>query len=145
MSRCSTREALRRDGSRLRRRGQTEPVVALVALFAVCVGVSLYAGVLSDVTTSLGSERDVAGPTLDRVEDAVSTTGIVEPDHADRALDVGPDGYGLHVSVRADGQRWTAGPTSPEGEATQTASRRVSVRVGPGRVRPGRLQVVVWR
>ncbi|SDM10698.1 hypothetical protein SAMN04487949_0873 [Halogranum gelatinilyticum] len=136
MSRWSTPEETR---------GQTEPVVALVALFAVCVGVSLYAGVLSDVTTSLGSERDVAGPTLDRVEHAISTTGILDPVREERALDAGPDGYGLHVSVRADGQRWTAGPTPPEDEATQTASRRVGVRVGSGQIRPGRLQVVVWR
>jgi hypothetical protein len=138
-------EAACRDAARRSRRGQTEPVVALVALFAVCVGVSLYAGVLSDVTTSLGSERDVAEPTLDRVEDAMSTTGILDPGRESRALDAGPDGYGLHVGVHTEGKRWTAGPTPPEDEATQAASRRVSVRVGPGRVRPGRLQVVVWR
>lgn len=131
-----------------RNRGQVEPVVALVALFAVCTGVSLYAGILVDVSTSVGSDRDVVTPTLDRVENVVSTAGVVSPERAERALSVGPAGYELHVSIRADGQRWTAGPVPPassDPNTTATASRRASVRVGPGNVRAGRVQVVVWR
>jgi hypothetical protein len=128
-------------------RAQTEPLVALVALFAVSVGVSLYAGALDDVSTTVGVDRDVATPTLERVHDATSTAGVVDPSARASALDVGPDGYDLHVTVRAAETTWHAGPPVPtpkSSAAVDSAVRSISVRVAPGRVRPGRLRVVVW-
>lgn len=131
-------------------RAQAEPVVALVALFAVSVGVSLYAGVLGDVSATVGVDRDVATPTLERVHDATTTAGIVDPRALDRGLAVGPDGYDLNVTVEGANRTWHAGPPAPtrtsrtSSETSDSATRSASVRVAPGRVRPGTLRVVVW-
>jgi hypothetical protein len=122
-------------------RAQVEPLAALAAVFAVCVGLTLYAGVLSSVTP--GTSRDLAEPTLDRVHDRLSTGGVGVPARLDTAAHAGPDGYDLNVSLTADDRRWTLGPSPPPGVA-DTASRSTGVRVAAGRVRPGRLRVVVW-
>ena len=122
-------------------RAQVEPLAALAAVFAVCVGLALYAGVLSSVTP--GTSRDLADPTLDRAHDRLSTGGVAVPERLDAAQAVGPDGYGLNASLSADDRQWGVGPTPPPG-VTDTASRSAGVRVAPGRVVPGRLRVVVW-
>jgi hypothetical protein len=122
-------------------RAQVEPLAALAAVFAVCVGLALYAGVLSSVTPE--TSRDLAEPTLDRVHDHVSTGGVTVPGRLDAATAVGPEGYDLNLSVTADDRRWSVGPTPPA-SAADTASRSAGVRTTPGRVEPGRLRVVVW-
>jgi hypothetical protein len=145
MSRSSARE--RREwaaGSRSSGtddRAQVEPLAALAAVFAVCVGLALYGGVLSSVTP--GTERDLARPTLDRVHDRLSTGGVAVPGRLDAARAVGPDGYDLNLSVTAADRRWTAGP-EPPASAHDAATRTTGVRLTPGRVAPGRLRVVVW-
>lgn len=133
------------------RRAQTEPTVALVALFAVSVGVSLYAGILTDVSATVGTDRGVATPTLERIHDAASTAGIVSPSALDDARNVGPNGYDLNVTLRSAGQTWRVGSIPPavvgtfgSADGADSAGRSVSVRIAPGRVRPGRLRVVVW-
>ncbi|NHN47448.1 hypothetical protein G9464_07545 [Halostella sp. JP-L12] len=122
------------------RRGQTEPLAVLAALFAVGAGIALYAGV---VDTSLGG-RDApdADPTVDRVRSEVSENGVVDPTALSAASEVGPDGRSVRIELRADGREWTAGPESPPD--ARSASRRVSVRVAPGKVRVGRLRAEVW-
>lgn len=138
MSRSSARDgALSSDSAR----AQVEPLAALAAVFAICVGLALYAGVLSSVTPGTG--RELADPTLDRVHDRLSTGGVAVPERLDAAQAVGPDGYDLNVSLAADDRQWGVGPTPPPG-AADTASRSTGVRVTPGRVAPGRLRVVVW-
>lgn len=122
-------------------RAQVEPLAALAAVFAVCVGLALYAGVLSSVTPE--SSRDLAEPTLDRVHDRLSTGGVAVPDRLDSARAGGPEGYDLNLSLTADDDQWTVGPTPPP-SAGDSASRSTGVRVAPGRVHPGRLRVVVW-
>jgi hypothetical protein len=122
-------------------RAQVEPLAALAAVFAVCVGLVLYAGVLSSATLETG--RDLAEPTLDRVSDRISTGGVAVPDRLDAATAVGPAGYELNLSVTAADRRWSVGPAPPQ-SATDTASRSTGVHVLPGRVEPGRLRVVVW-
>lgn len=124
------------------RKGQVEPTAALVALLAVCAGVTTYATALGAAVPPV--DRDVARPTLDRVVDSLSTGGVVHPTRAGRAKRVGPSGYRLNVSVAAAGRRWTAGPTPPEAGRTDAAARPTSVRLGPGRIRPGRVRVEVW-
>lgn len=149
--------------------GQVEPTAALVALFAVCVGLSLYAGVLLDSLPG-ESERDVASTALDVVHDRVSTGGVVDPGSIGRATRVAPAGYRLNATLGVGNRRWHVGPTPPEdvSEAhtnarsnvdtnavadakpiadtrTDAATRPVSVRLEPGSVRPGRLTVVVWQ
>lgn len=122
-------------------RGQVEPLAALAALFAVTVGLSTYALVLAD--TSAPTDRDVARPALAAVHDQVTVQGAAHPTRLGRALDHGPAGTRLNVSLTTSDERWAVGPESAvHGDR---ASRRVSVRLGPGRVRAGSLRVVVWR
>ncbi|MFC5367042.1 DUF7285 family protein [Salinirubrum litoreum] len=122
-------------------RGQVEPLAALAAVFAVCVGLALYGGVLSSVTPE--TSRNLAEPTLDRVHDRVSTGGVAVPERLDAARAVGPEGYDLNLSLTADDRRWSVGETPPQ-STTDTASRPTGVRIVPGRVDPGRLRVVIW-
>lgn len=125
----------------LRTRGQVEPLAALAALFAVSVGLSTYALVIAD--TSGPTDRDVARPALAAVHDQVTVQGAVLPARLGRALDHGPAGTRLNVSLTTRDERWAVGP--PTAAHGDRASRRVSVRLGPGRVRAGSLQVVAWR
>jgi hypothetical protein len=138
------------------RKAQTEPLAVLAALFAVGAGLALYAGVV-DTTLSGDEERNV-DPTLRRVWDAVSEAGVLAPANLSDGLDVAPDGREIRITVTsvssstsrnggntvatADSRTWTVGPSSPPDAAS--ASRSASVRVGPGRVRSGRLRVEVW-
>lgn len=125
-----------------RERGQLSPTAALVAVATIGMALSLYATVFAGVLPLPGS--DVAEPTLDRVHDTVEVAGVADPSRLERAVETGPDGYRLHVSLRSEGRHWAVGPTPPTAEV-DTASRRVAVRKGPGNVRSGRLRVVVWR
>lgn len=115
--------------------GQAEPLAALVALFAVCLGVSLYAGVL-DVPTSapdLPVER-----ALDRTHDRLHNGSAGDPSR----LSVPPSRHGVNATLSAAGSHWSAGPVPPHDGAR--ASRPVAVHLGPGRVAAGRLRVVMW-
>lgn len=120
-------------------RGQVEPLAALAALFAVSVGLSTYALVLTDAGTP--TDRTRAEPTLEAVHDAVTVNGVVNPARLEYALDQRPLGTRVNVSLATAERQWAVGPPSGRGER---AARRVSVRFGPGRVRVGRLRVVVW-
>jgi hypothetical protein len=112
---------------------------ALVAVGAVCLGLSLYAGVASDaLATSPGPDAD---PALDAVHDHAAENGVVDPDRLASAP--APDGRSVNATLVAGERRWTAGPT-PTANRGDRASRTASVRLGPGRIRPGRLRVVVW-
>lgn len=123
------------------RRGQVEPTAALVALFAVCAGVGLYAGAL-DGATPRSNERNVAEPTLERVYDDVADGGVVDPGALDAARRAGPHGYRINVTVAVDDRLWSSGPAPPS--TADTAGRPASVDVGAGRAVPGRLRVEVW-
>jgi len=127
--------------SRWSGRAQVEPLAALVAVFAVCAALSVYAGVLDATVPTL--DRNAAEPTVERVERRLTDAGVVDPRTLLDGLRAGPDGYGLNLSLRADGETWSAGPTPPP--SADAAERTVSVSVGPGRIRPGRLRVEVWR
>lgn len=126
-------------------RAQTTPIVALVALFAVCAGVSLYATTLGTVMpTETGNA--LADPTLDRVYDATSDGGAVSPVALSRTERVAPDGYRLAVAVTIDEGRWTEGSRPPpDDDGVDTASRPVAVATADGSVTWGRLRVWVWR
>jgi hypothetical protein len=123
-------------------RGQFEPVVALVAVLAVSAGLVTYADILDD-TLPGDRERDTARLALDRVHDRLRVAGVVLPDRLDAALVGAPDGWQANATLLARGGTWRAGPTPPDDG--RTARRRVTVHVGPERLRPGTLRVVVWR
>ncbi|USZ75402.1 hypothetical protein NGM07_18460 [Halorussus vallis] len=133
-------------------RGQVEPLAALVAVFAVGVALSAYAGVVADALPN--PDRNVAGPTAERVRSAVERAGVVRPGRLPSGLRAAPDGYRTNLTLAVGGRAWHAGPSPPESVAASgradesarpdVAARTVSVRVAPGRIRPGRLRVVVW-
>jgi hypothetical protein len=123
------------------RRGQVEPVAAIAAVFLVGTGLALYAGAL-DGRLGGGNDRAVADAALGTTERAIAPDGVVDPGRLCGIASVGPVGYRLNVTLEAPERRWHVGPATPA-DAT-TASERVSVRLGEGRVRPGRLVVRVW-
>lgn len=130
-------------------RAQASPTAALVAVAAIGIGLSLYATILAGVAPT--PDQDVAGPTLERVHDAVTSAGVADPEQLSEAVGAGPAGYDLQITLSVDNSRWTAG-AKPPGQAengvhpeTETATRWVAVRTSPGTVAAGRLQVVVWR
>ena len=125
-------------------RGTAEPLATLVAVFAVGLGLALYAGVLDDAFGTLDDDRNIATPTADTVEQQLSTAGVVQSERVDAALQAVPANYHGNATVTATtGERWTAG-REPPGRA-DTEARTVSVRVGPGAVRRGTLTVRMWR
>jgi len=128
--------------SRSSARAATEPLAALVAVFAVGAGLALYAGTLDDAVADAAGDRDLAGPTADAVERRVTTGGVVDPERVSDALAAVPSGYEGNVTLRAERQ-WSVGPTPPAG--ADTDDRTVSVALGPATVRRGRLTVAIWR
>lgn len=117
-----------------------EPLAALVALAAVALALSLYAGVLE---ASLPGDSDrTAAVTADRALAAVAPDGVARPARLADALVVAPEGYRLNATLTTGDRRWTAGPDRPPDRDGQR--RQVAVRPEPGRVRPGALRVVVW-
>jgi len=146
MSFSSTREG--DANARMSARAQTTPIVALVALFAVCAGLSLYATTLDSVTPA-ETENALAQPTLERVYDAVSDGGVVSPVGLPRAKAAFPDGYRVAVEVTTPDGRWTTGRRPPTAGAQDvqidSASRPIGVETAEGDVVWGRLRVRVWR
>mgnify|MGYP000533686471 CR=1 FL=1 len=116
--------------------------MALVAVAAVSLALSLYAGVLDDALPG-ERERELPETTLSAVDDHLAPAGVVEPARLSDAVDAGPSGYHTNVSVTADGRQWQAGPVAPNGAGT--ASEQVSVRTRSAHVDAGRLRVTVWR
>lgn len=125
-----------------RTRGQVEPLVALVAVVAVCIGLGLYAGVL-DATRSVDADRATVETVASRALDAVAPTGVASQNRLAEALDAAPDGYRLNATLLSGSHRWSVGP-APTGRG-RTADRPTGVRLAPGDVRPGTLRVVLWR
>ena len=127
------------------RRGQVEPVAALVALAVVCAGLSLYAGVLDGVLATDHASPGVdstAESVADRARSHLAPAGVADPDRLDAVAGTAPDGYHLNATLACRDRTWTAGPTPPA--RADHATEPVSTRVTPGRVRPCRLAVVVW-
>jgi len=122
------------------------PVVGLVAAATVVAAVSGYALVLADADTP-GPDRDetVATTALARAHAAVTSGGVAVPARLANATGAAPPEYDLWVTLSAGGRSWRAGTHPPADTDTATDERRVGVAVGPGRIRPGRLRVEVWR
>ncbi|TKX56737.1 hypothetical protein EXE44_13325 [Halorubrum sp. SS7] len=129
-------------------RAAVEPVAALVAVIVVGLALGLYAGAFADAAPD--EDRASATAALDRVEDAVTVGGVVDPKRLRRAE---APGTATAIELEAGGERWSAasGPEAPgppgarSPEAVAVAERRVTVRVAPGRNVRGTLRAVVWR
>ena len=124
-------------------RAQVEPLAALAAVFALGVGLALYAGALDATLPRLTPDRDVAQTAADRLTSEASSFGAVEPPLTGPVADARPTGYELNATLATAGGTWTGGPPRPP--AAECERRAVSVRVAPGRIRPGRLEVCAWR
>jgi len=118
-----------------------EPFAALAAVFVVALALSIWAGVFEAALPG-PVDRDVAEPTADRVERALTVAGVARPDQIRSLEETGPEGYELNVTLTADDDRWSFGPAAPA--TADGATRRVSVYTGPGAVSPARLEVRVW-
>jgi hypothetical protein len=119
-------------------RGYVEPLAALAAVLALGVGLTLYVGTLGDSSATSDGERTAA--ILDSIVGDAGELGVLSPD----ALDVRETAAGLSVNLTLEtsSTRWTHGVSPPP--TADRSSRRVSVRVEPGSVEPGRLRVAVW-
>ncbi|WP_135829137.1 DUF7285 family protein [Halorussus halobius] len=121
-------------------RAQVEPLAALVAVFAVGVALAAYAGVLDGTLST--PDRNLADPTVERAEHAIAGTGVADPDALPAGLRAAPDGHRVNLTLEAAGRTWRAGPSPPA--RADAADLAVSVRVAPGRIRPGELRAEVW-
>ncbi|SDJ19119.1 hypothetical protein SAMN05216226_10152 [Halovenus aranensis] len=142
---------------RLRARGQTEPLAALVAVALFCVALSVYAGFLTGLLPELGSDRELAEVTGERVWEVVSENGIYPAGtNLSSVLDADVFPHGRRVSVNVTyvhrGTLTTASQASFDttGESVgavtsngETFRRPIPVQRQSGDVRPGMLTVVV--
>jgi hypothetical protein len=123
------------------RRPQVEPFAALAAVFVVGIAAAVYAGAFEAAFPG-PTGQSVAEATVDRVERDLGSNGVLDPASIARAGRLGPEGYHLNLTLAYADTTVTRGPAAPA--AADLATRRVSVRVGFGDVRPGRLEVRVW-
>lgn len=123
-------------------RGQTEPFAALVAVVALGLALSLYAGVLSSVRQPAKPD-DVADRTLDAVRRAASDAAVVKANRLDAARGAGPPNRRVNATLTTADRRWASGP-DPAGNVAR-ADSYVPVGLGTGRVSRGHLTVRVWR
>jgi len=124
-------------------RGQTEPIAALAAVFALGIGLTMYAGALDATLPRLHTDREMAPTAADRLQTDASRFGAVDPPLNESVQAARPTGYRLNATLRTEGHRWAAGPPRPS--APECVERRLTVRTAPAHVRPGVLEVCVWR
>jgi len=147
--------------NRLSSRGQTEPLAALVAVAAVCFAFTLYTGVVTDTLSALGSDRDTTDATTERVWDAIDHDGVFDNSTVDIQHDIEqatlPQGQYVSINVThvGDDGRLVSidgGQFDPQGDpievepppSAETFERSIPIRHRRGKIRPGRLVVVVW-
>lgn len=123
-------------------RAQTEPLAALVAVFALGLGLSLYVGILDSTLPLLSNDREITPTAADRFIAESSSFGALDPPIADSVAASRPSGYRLNATVRAEGSVWNGGP--PRTDSADCTTRSISVRTVPGRIRPGRVEVCTW-
>lgn len=122
------------------RRGQTEPIAALVAVLAIGMGIALYAGVAAD--RSPATEATDAEATMAQITADLAADGVVD---ADASLD--PEQFTrpgeaarIELSYRTASE---VHGTAPPPDA-DVASRPVTVQIEPSWQVAGNLTVWVW-
>ncbi|MFC7194298.1 hypothetical protein ACFQL4_05895 [Halosimplex aquaticum] len=121
-------------------RGQTEPVAALVAVVVVALALAVYAGAFEE-SAGLCRPRPRGGRRRPR-RTGDNRGGVARPGRLGDALDRVPTGFEANATLTVGDRTEHAGSAAPT--TADSASRRVSVRVGAGRVASGRLEVHVW-
>lgn len=124
-------------------RGQTEPLAALVAVFALGAGLSLYVGMLDSTLPLLATESEITPTAADRFLSEVSSSGAVRPPITGATEAARPNGYIMNATVRTEAGSWHGGAPIPE--SANCVRRGAAVRVAPGTVRPGSLEVCTWQ
>lgn len=124
-------------------RGQTSPLVSLVAILVVVAAVTMYAAAFANASPEEPT-RDLAAPGLERAIAALAPGSVVRPTrlHTGLLRDVRPAGTTAQVTIRAGEYEWSVGPAPPD--TADVAARVVSVRVGPDRIHLGRVELFVW-
>ena len=142
-------------------RGQTEPLAAIAAVMAVVLGLTMYAGYVTERYPGT-SDRAVEEVTLERIWNDVGSDGLFDErrDDLSGATQGLPDGYNVYVKVTtdelhepetvaklyvdADGTTRTETPNPPDD--ARTTSRPIGLQPAddPGNVLTGTLRVVVW-
>lgn len=122
------------------RRGQAEPIAAIVAVLAIGAGLALYAGVAAEQRPErVGNDAEA---TMERLTAETMDDGVLD---IKAALD--PDRYtrpgeAVNVTIQVgDGPR-TARPAPPTD--AEVERRPVTVRTGDGEQHPGVLILEVW-
>lgn len=122
------------------RRGQTEPIAAIVAVLAIAIGLALYAGVAADQQPE--SDEPDAEATLERVNEELLDDGVltfrenVSPVRFER-----PGERVRFEIVRGGWIHRAHGPRAPPD--ADAASRPITVQSGTERY-PAVLTVYVW-
>ena len=116
------------------RRGQVEPLPALVAVAAFALALSLYGTTLQGI--ALGTHSEDPAATETRVRDTLMEGVVVYPDRLNELDGAVP--AGTSVVIRAEDRVWRYGPDP--GPDEPTVRRHVLVWTDDGTV-PGRLEV----
>jgi len=119
--------------------GQTEPLAALAAVFAVGVGLAAFAGAVP-VPAETGPTDPAA--VLQEVRQAATSDGVLDPAALAR-VDSIPGGWQVNVTLETPAGRRHLGAPPPE--RAERADRTVTVALAPGVLAPGHLAVAVWR
>ena len=127
--------------SRTDRRGQTEPLVVLAGVLAVSVGLTIYAGAALTATEPTGTEGGVE-PLADRALALSADDGVVDPAALVEPATLVDDDRTVSVALVANGTVARAGPEPPAD--ADRASRPTTIRLGPGTLAAGRLEVAAW-
>ena len=120
-------------------RAGTAPLAALAALFAVGLGLSIYAGALPTADREQPTDPETV---LQEVRRAATTAGVLDPDSL-APIDSLPAGWTVNVTLETPAGRRHLGPPPAANAAraarTVTVEREAGVRTG------GRLSVAVGR
>ena len=127
-------------------RGYVEPFAALAAVLALSAGLVLYADAVGIALEETGAgDRETAQITLDRVHDHLRAIGVVDPSGLRGTGQFAPDGWQMNVTLRTENTILSRGPSPAHAGEPLSASRPVSVRINPGTIKPGQLDVVIWQ
>lgn len=121
-------------------RGYIEAITGLLAVFLVAVGISLFAGILTETPDQ--ETRLPVTATLEQTVTHYVDGGAIDPQAIDNPSELAPPGYDVRVIVKTQRQTWIHGETAPP--TAVSAARSVGVRVAPGTYRAGTLRVEVW-